>query len=521
MKKLSAIFFIIIVLSGLSCKKYLDEAYENPNAYIPGSVPPELVLPSIINNMHRGPAFDSRGIGPVIQYFSRTATGDNWERHGYTAGSDFGGDIWRMHYWNFGHNTLDMIRDGMTKGNYDYAAIAFTVMAWGWLQLTDYHGEVILEQAFDKTRLQFDYDLQEEVYPHALKIIDSAIYAFNLAGNTPSATLPAADEYLYQGNLEKWKRFAYGVKAKIFHRYWNKADYKPDSVIKYADLSFTSHTDDAFIRFNPNPSDATGNNFYAPRRGNLGGYRAGAFAMNLFKGTLLPGAPADPRLKYIFMPAGDGQYRGLAQNAGLPSTTSQQPPNFWGFFSTASPTGGVDANARTYFKNSSPWPVMTYSEIQFVKAEAAYRKGDFATALTAYKNGIRSNMDMLTTYFTGYTSFTPAERDAYVDDPDISPVNPADLTRRQILLQKYMALWGWGHMETFVDLRKENYDTTNIYTGYTIPSGSNLFPDNGGKPMYRVRPRYNSEYLWNVESLRAIGAMESNYHTLEIWFSKP
>jgi hypothetical protein len=48
-----------------------------------------------------------------------------------------------------------------------------------------------------------------------------------------------------------------------------------------------------------------------------------------------------------------------------------------------------------------------------------------------------------------------------------------------------------------------------------------FYIDNGGKPAQRLRPRYNSEYVWNRESLNAIGGNDAAYHTYEIWFAKP
>ncbi len=514
MKKITIILFSTLLITGMSCKKYLDDAYLNPNN--PSMATPEEVLPSIIANMHRGIAFDARMMGPMTQYYAITSSNNAWERHGYAPGSDAGGEIWRMHYWNFGWNILDMIRNANNTGKHGYTAVAYTALAWGWLNVADYHGEAILKQAFERDRLQFSYDKQEEIYPHVISIVDSAIAAFALAGSTP---LSAGDQYFYGGDLSKWKKFAYGVKAKAYHRYFNKANYKPDSVIKYVDLSLASTADDALVRFNPAPPDATGYNFYAPIRNNFGTFRAGAFPINLMNGTIFTGAAADPRLRYIFKPSGNGSFYGLSHNQGDIVSTTQRPPNFWGFAGVyAAPAGGVDTGARTYFKNVSPFPIMTYAELQFLKSEAAFKKGDNAGALAAYKNGIRGNMDMLSTHFTGYLNFTSTQRDAYVNDPIISP---ATLTRKMILLQKYIALWGWGFVETWVDLRKENYDVTNIYTGYTIPTGLALFPDNSGKLCYRVRPRYNSEYLWNVESLRAIGALNPDYHTYPVWFSKP
>ena len=159
---------------------------------------------------------------------------------------------------------------------------------------------------------------------------------------------------------------------------------------------------------------------------------------------------------------------------------------------------------------------MTYAEIQFIKAEAAFKKGDKATAYTAYMNGINGSFDeLLGNGYTGYIPISASDRTAFLTNPSIA-VTPAGLTLSHIMLQKFIALWFWGHEEAWVDLRKYQYDP-NIFTGFTLPSS--FFPDNGGKPAYRTRPRYNSEYLWNVEELKRIGGLDLDYHTKPIWFS--
>jgi hypothetical protein len=35
-----------------------------------------------------------------------------------------------------------------------------------------------------------------------------------------------------------------------------------------------------------------------------------------------------------------------------------------------------------------------------------------------------------------------------------------------------------------------------------------------------MRPRYNSEYLYDVPELTRIGALAADYNTLEMWFSQ-
>jgi hypothetical protein len=93
------------------------------------------------------------------------------------------------------------------------------------------------------------------------------------------------------------------------------------------------------------------------------------------------------------------------------------------------------------------------------------------------------------------------------------------------MLQKYLALYGYGFVETWNDLRKYNYNVgdskgNNPYVNaFFFPASFSA--DNGGKPAQRTRPRYNSEYLWNVEALKKIGADKVDYHTYKMWFTEP
>ena len=85
-----------------------------------------------------------------------------------------------------------------------------------------------------------------------------------------------------------------------------------------------------------------------------------------------------------------------------------------------------------------------------------------------------------------------------------------------IMLQKYIACWVIGSLETWADMRRYNY-SSDVYTGFAAPPA--LYIDNGGKLAYRLRPRFNSEYVWNRESLNSIGGNDANYHTKPLWFT--
>src|SRR6267142_172672 len=123
-------------------------------------------------------------------------------------------------------------------------------------------------------------------------------------------------------------------------------------------------------------------------------------------------------------------------------------------------------------------------------------------------------MDMLTTI---YKVNIPAAK-----------VTPAvgNLTLSHIMLPKYLALYGWGVHETWTDMRRYHYIDADpvtgnqVYANFVVPSGINIYATNGGKPVYRCKPRYNSEYLYDVPELTRIGAENPDYNTYECWFSQ-
>jgi hypothetical protein len=101
----------------------------------------------------------------------------------------------------------------------------------------------------------------------------------------------------------------------------------------------------------------------------------------------------------------------------------------------------------------------------------------------------------------------------------------ANLTLSHIMSQKFIALWGWGHNEIWMDMRRYHYTDLDsvsgvqVFRGFTPPT--NLFPDNQGKLVQRIRPRFNSEYVWNRDALNTIGGLASDYHTKELWITQP
>jgi hypothetical protein len=223
-------------------------------------------------------------------------------------------------------------------------------------------------------------------------------------------------------------------------------------------------------------------------------------------------------------PAPDGQYRGLDVNViGFGAlATAQQPNNFFGYAGT----GGLNQPGRYLFADKARIPVMTYAELQFIKAEAAYRMGDKGLAALAYRNAISAHIDWVNSRNTddnqAVTPISATEKAAFLADPNIVP---ATLTLSHIMSQKFIALWAWGHNEIWMDMRRYHYTDvdpasgTQVFRGFAPPT--HLYPDNGGKVVQRIRPRYNSEYVWNVPALDAIGGLAVDFHTKPLWIIQP
>ncbi|HEY0039185.1 MAG TPA: SusD/RagB family nutrient-binding outer membrane lipoprotein [Flavisolibacter sp.] len=548
-KFIKAGFLSLAVFAMASCSKKIDEAYQNPNADV--RVAPETLLPQIISSMAanyagHGPMNDMRYVGAYIQNWQFHAPNSTFDRMGYNNSvGDVAQSVWRVHYFDIGQNNQRMMRWATEEKKWDYVGVGKAIEAWSWLNLTDYHGDVILKEAFNTSLVTFKYDKQEEVYEYVKSLAHEAIANLNKTGDGVSqANLAKGDAFMYNGDVNKWKKFAYGVLARVHNRYTNKPTlYKADSVIHYANLSINDNADNALVKFAAGSISAT-HNFFGPLRGNLTGtavanptgIRQGAYIVKLMNGTSSAFANIeDPRAIYLLRKNANGTFVGVEPNKGQTVIPAKdRPENFWGISqetginnSAGNPAVGI--MPRFIFRNDAPFPVMTATEMAFLKAEAYFRKNERESALTAYKQGISLHFDMLTTNYNvnipAGSEINAAAKTAYINS--VSPASGAGLTLSKIMLQKYIAMFGHGVLETWVDMRRYHYidadpsGTGQVYADFMPPTGAELMPENNGKFIYRYQPRFNSEYVWNILELQRIGATAIDYHTLPIWFSQP
>ena len=523
MKRIFAAVLTGSLVFSASCQDFLD-VNTNPNA--PQDVSANLYLPPLLHWMVTSPQFDGRFIGHYAQEWMSTSTNTSpyftWGRMGYDPGSDNGAQQWRDVYWTFGQNLLDMNAKATAEQRWDLLGVGLILKAWGWQVLTDVHGEIIIKEAIDPSRTTFDYDTQEFAYTEIKHLLDSAIVLLARNDGAVNQSYLARGDKIYNGDRAKWTKYAWGLIARNLNHYSNKAAYKPADVIAAVDKSFASEADNALLTYpNTNNDDI---NFWGRTRNNITAYRQTQFIVNLMNGSQF-GNVIDPRMsRMLAIDSANTTYRGLDINSsGFGALTApNQPRNFFGFTGT----GGTSVPGRYLFDDKAKMPAMTYAELQFIKAEAALKMGDQPTALAAYTKAISAHIDFVNARNLDDnqqpTQISAAEKAAFLADPNIVP---ATLTLSHVMSQKYIAEWGWGHNELWMDLRRYHYTDadavsgTQVFRGFTPPT--TLYADNSGKIVQRIRPRYNSEYVWNLNALKAIGGDAVDFHTKPLWITQP
>lgn len=506
----------------LSCKDFLD-VNTNPNA--PQVVSANLYLAPMLHWMITSPQFDGRFVGRYAQEWTLPGTSlSTWDRMGYDPSSDNGAQQWRDVYWSLGQNLVDMMSKAEAEERWDLLGVGHILKAWGWQVTTDLHGEIIVKEAIDQSKFSFNYDTQEFAYQEIQRLLNKAIELLQRNDGAVDQAYLARTDKIYNGDRTKWLKLAYGLLALNLNHYSNKPAYKPLDVIAAADKSFASNADDPLLAYPATQNDDI--NFWGRTRNNLTSYRPTQFVVGLLNGTAFGGV-VDPRLSRMIPPAPDGQFRGLDINVvGFGAlSAAQQPNNFYGYPGT----GGAQQPGRYLFDDKAKVPLMTYAQVQFIKAEAAFKMGDKATALNAYRNGVSAHIDFVNARNLDNaqtpTQITAAEKAAFLASPAIVPASPAGLTLTQIMSQKYIAQFGWGHNEIWMDLRRYHYTDLDpasgeqVFPGFTPPA--TLYPDNNGKVVQRIRPRFNSEYVWNRPGLDAIGGLALDYHTKPMWIIQP
>lgn len=337
----------------------------------------------------------------------------------YTFDPTFFADVWGPLYQNGGLIAWKRITESaLADGDQVYAGIAHTWEALLIGTAADLWGDIPFSQAADSAFPV--YDEQAQVYQSLQAVLDSALTELGSgAGSGPGAL-----DLVYGGNPANWTALANTVKARL---YMHMARASADSASLYAQ---------ALAAAQEGITDATGASDFTTVQGSAINesnqwyqfyviQRSGYIAPAKFLIDLM-NARNDPRRDDYFTPAAGGGYVGAPQGSGVSGQSELS-----------------DSRLAPDFNQ----PIVTYDENQLLIAEAAYRTGDQALALSAVN---------------AYRDHVADEAGGPVQDPPAS--GPALL--EYILTEKYIA--GFQTIEAYIDYLRTC--VPNI-----APTGTNTF----------------------------------------------
>ena len=601
MKKILIAFATITtLLIASSCSDYLNV---NKNVDTPDWVQPNLRLAPVLSGFVSN-YYDMRLVGPICQYYNGSGTAATYgSSMYYSAATDYA-EVWKMVYYEWGQNVEDMINDGKKMNQPLYSGIGLALKAYGWYELTSLHGEAPCKEFLDPGRTVFDYDSQEYIFSQSRSWAKQAIAILTAPDAATYPTVLTSNDLMYKGDRTKWLKFAWGVLAKNYMTLSMKNPLYMDSAIVAVNNSMTSFTDDAAITvsgglvsaqanfngvFRNNLSTAfsqsdymvdvmTGRvKYYDPNTG--GWVTTNNVTQLMAKQYVTDSLTLDPRTICYFgttdtIPTDLTKInrKTYTFKGTLPGYATQC--TFMG--TTVAPTVASSGTGRWLFRDNAPYIAMTYSELQFIKAEAQFRRGLKAEALVTFQGAVAASMQTTGAYIVQGTAVKNASgkqtsvigdkinsavyntlSTAYLNSAYVKGLQLADFELSHIMMQKYVALFPWG-LDTWNDLRRYQYDLkvgasgvpsaadgswtqtrsyykadtdpARIYKGFYLASAevtnrkSQFATTNLGSPSYRILPRYNSEYVWNQSALAAllpISGLAPNYNTSMVWFCIP
>ncbi|MBL7698641.1 MAG: SusD/RagB family nutrient-binding outer membrane lipoprotein [Chitinophagaceae bacterium] len=366
---------ILTLLQIEGCKKFLD-VNSDPNN--PTDVSEALVLAPvetiIATNITAG-SFSLQNInGPAIitSYWMQELSLNQPQPQidGYKLTTDDVDPIWFTLYSGALQN-LDIInRKAVATGNHAYGAIAKVLTAYTLGVTTDLFGDIPFDDAFNGN-FKPAYQSQEEIYARMHEILDSAILE---SGLDPGQHLPFSDDFIYNGDIEKWVKFAWALKARYHMRLTNAPGHdavaQSNLALQAIDNAFTSADDEAnFAVYSANPSSEN------PWFMNIGEDQGGVVLGKSLVDKLI--TRSDPRLPVIATEP-NGVFLGR-----LSTTEADPDPTVYSVINEF--YAGIDA----------PVSIFNYSELLFLKAEATLRTAGAAAATAVYQEAIRSHLDKL------------------------------------------------------------------------------------------------------------------------------
>jgi hypothetical protein len=440
---------LAILISVVSaCTNDFDELNTNPNAPTAEQAAPDLLLTNAIESLtdrvHSIALGQEIGAG-WVQYMAKVQYTD--EDRYQPRVSDIN-TIWSGLYGTSGQDINKMYIVANANGHDNYKGVALVMNAYIMSVLTDLFGDVPYSEAFkgdptDGGILSPKYDTQESIYRALIANLDEANTLLDEDGEEIHGDI------LFEDDIALWKKFANSLRFRLLLRMSAKDEafvtQEMTEMYNNADYPIFEGGESAALHY---LGSAPNNNPINENRKTRDDHRVSKNTVDLLLEL------GDSRLSVYALPAATGQYVGIPN--GL---TSAEAAKYNG--------NGLANTSKlgTYFTEAeAPGMLMSYSELQFILAEAALKGYISADPEEYYYAGIDAS----------YAQYDLSEDlEDYLANPDVEYTS--DEALEKILIQKYIAMFDQG-LQGWFEWRRTGIPSLT-------PAASGL---NGGKIPVRL-----------------------------------
>lgn len=415
---------LVITVGQSACTKELTDINKNPNAV---EIPqPDYLLTSVEKNaadVYWGGESNFGSSQLIIQQWAKIQYTDA-DRYIYNGNSFT--TLWSTLYANTLTDLKVLSKLAAEQENNNYIGIAHVLRAWNFQLLTDAYGAVPYKESgnIENSPLA-KYDSQETVYKGVLNELDSALLLLDPAGEAVSG------DNIYEGDIDLWRRFANSLKLRVALRV---ADADPalakqvvTKILASPHSLMEDNSQSAKLIYDNSPNwNPVANNFSTRND-----YRISKTVVDRLT------ALKDPRLPvYANLPTDTT----IKHYVGVPNGLTTSDANSLGLAKTSLPGDYFSAD-------KSPAVIQAYSEVLFLRAEAAARGLSNENASELYTQAIVASLQQF-----GITD--EQEISTYLAQKAVK-YDPNNF-KKSIGDQKWIALFGEG-LEAFAEWRRLDY----------------------------------------------------------------
>ena len=230
MKKIMYLILVCVLVAGLtSCKKWLDVNTDpdNPNNQ---SVLVQNRLPWIQHFYMYSSGVANYRTSLQAGVFYTTNVSGNTLSTTWAAASGNSTTPYQTWFVATSSNIPDMYNSAQKIGAYHYMAAANVYHALGFMQMLDLYGEMPYTEAATGNPSPKPDD-GKTIYYGCMDKLNEAIDLFSKTQETGAPDLAAGD-YVNKGNVDKWIKLCWGLKARYMLKLSKKADlYNADSIL--------------------------------------------------------------------------------------------------------------------------------------------------------------------------------------------------------------------------------------------------------------------------------------------------